>query len=95
MKAIKVLSEILESNNDFYDCIKYWYLFMDDKGRVIKEIGFDENGRVLYKAPYKKNYGLFTDSPVIFDSTSDFEVIDVNIFNVIWNKNTINLDLNG
>ena len=86
MKAIKVLTEILESKNDLYNSIEYWYLLMDNKGKVIKEIGFDKNGSVSYKAPYKKNYGLFTDSPVIFDSTSDFEVIDVNIFNSIWNR---------
>lgn len=66
--------------------INYWYLLLDNNNKPVKEIAFDENDLVVYKAPNKRDYGLFSDSPIVFESIEDYELIDEYLFNSIWNK---------
>jgi hypothetical protein len=84
MTIIRVDKEIFEHNIKKYASISYWYLLLNDEKEPIKEMGFDENGNIVYKAPYKKDYGFFSDSPISFESIEDYEIIDESVFNTLW-----------
>jgi len=59
---------------------------LDYNNKPVKEIAFDENGLIVYKAPNKRDYGLFSDSPIVFESIENYEFIDESFFNSLWNK---------
>lgn len=44
--------------------VKKWFLELDDSGVPIREVGVDEEGRVLFRMPDERNYGFWTDSAV-------------------------------
>lgn len=64
--------------------VNYWYILLDRNGNPIKEIAFDKNDLIIYKAPKKGNYGLFCDSPITFASIKDYEIIDDINFYRLW-----------
>lgn len=64
--------------------IKYWYVEVEkNTGAPEREIGFDITNRAILFAPTDKNYGLWTDSQVTFNSTNH-ELIDNEKFNDIF-----------
>jgi hypothetical protein len=42
--------------------VTYWWLEVNDAGKVTREIGFDSYGRAVAAAPLGNNPGIFTDS---------------------------------
>ncbi|WP_242103703.1 hypothetical protein [Lysobacter sp. M2-1] len=53
------------ANPDFdeaYQRVTHWWLEIDVGGEVLREIGFDANDQPVAIAPYRNNYGIFTDS---------------------------------
>lgn len=55
----------LSSNPDyeyFIDRVEYWMVEFDEENIPIREIGIDDEGKVILKMPYKKNYGYWTDN---------------------------------
>jgi hypothetical protein len=90
----KFLSLIIpKANPDFenkYDLVSLWYIEYDDEqyNCAIREIGLDSNKEIIVKAPYKKNYGFWTDSSATMDDYKkwNIEYVSPNIFNDLWEK---------
>jgi hypothetical protein len=84
----------LSSNPDYdgggkIDDVGYWLLEVDEDDVPIREIGLDENDKVILKTPYKKNYGYWTDNTLKYeDFTLQFktEKIDPIYFNDKWEE---------
>ena len=59
------------ANPDFekvIDQVREWYIeFDEDEPIPIREIGVDENSKVIAKMPYKNNYGYWTDNSLTYD----------------------------
>ncbi|HEY4151607.1 MAG TPA: hypothetical protein VGM41_21860 [Chitinophagaceae bacterium] len=67
---VNLLSKLIPgANPDFEEDIekvKYWLLECDiESGIPQREIGVDEQGRVLMKMPWKDNYGYRTDNNLL------------------------------
>jgi hypothetical protein len=81
--AITILTKIFPvANPDFEDKIddvKYWLVECDvASGAPEREIGIDENGRVILKMPYKENCGSWTDNNLLLkDFKEHFEVREI------------------
>ena len=43
--------------------VKKWYVELDDKLYVTREIGLDKNENVVFKAPYKNNLAYIIHTP--------------------------------
>ena len=88
----KVLTTIIpKANPDFDDKIRdvrQWILEVDDEeGTPEREIGLDENGKVVMIMPWKNNYGFWTDSPVQIDDlakTHEMNFVDKEEFERLW-----------
>jgi hypothetical protein len=55
----------LNANPDFYDqfpLIKRWYVELDESGAAVRELGFDVEGRAILAAPFRGNFGFWTDA---------------------------------
>ena len=68
-----ILSFILpKANPDFdhlYEKVHLWYLEYDDLNKyTCREIGIDDNNTVIVKAPYKNNFGYWTDNDMTLES---------------------------
>ncbi len=61
----KVLSGVLpRANPDFeaaYEKVVNWWLEIDEKNGVRRELAFDASGKTVAAAPLGANYGIFTD----------------------------------
>lgn len=71
----KLLTTIIpKANPDFDDKIRdvrQWILEVDDEeGTPEREIGLNENGKVMMIMPWKNNYGFWTNSLVQIDDMS-------------------------
>lgn len=87
----KFLQMILPvANPDFDDKIKdvyFWMVEFDDEGIPIREIGLDQNKKVILKMPYQRNYGFWTDNNMQYDDfKTDFSTQDIDgkQFNDEW-----------
>jgi hypothetical protein len=88
----KILKTILPvSNPDFEDKIdnvKHWLVEYDEENVPIREIGLDENDKVILKMPYKKNYGFWTDNELLYnDFINKFSAVKIDgvMFKAKWN----------
>ena len=54
-------------NEPLYRNVRKWYLELDDDGVPVREIGLDSDGRALFGAPDKRNFGFWTDSTETFE----------------------------
>ena len=87
-----ILSFILpKANPDFdhlYEKVHLWYLEYDDLNKyTCREIGIDDNNTVIVKAPYKNNFGYWTDNDMTLESYAshfNIEYIDKDEFDSIW-----------
>jgi len=64
---VSILTSIIpKANPDFddkIDKVRYWLLECDSgSGIPEREIGIDDQGRVILKMPYRNNYGYWTDN---------------------------------
>jgi len=79
---VRILERILpKANPDFEDKIdevRCWLLEFDSEtGKVQREIGLDKEGHIVLKAPFRENYGFWTDSPCLFSKDS-FKAIEIS-----------------
>ena len=87
-----ILSFILpKANPDFdhlYEKVHLWYLEYDGLNKyTCREIGIDDNNTVIVKAPYKNNFGYWTDNDMTLESYAshfNIEYIDKDEFDSIW-----------
>jgi hypothetical protein len=63
--ATKTLLRVFpRSNPDFgsvYEDVVFWWLEVNEKNVVLREIGFNGSGAPVAAAPLGDNYGIFTD----------------------------------
>ncbi len=61
----RILRKLLpQANPTFehaYQSVTSWWLEIDNAGQVQREIGFDAGERPIAIAPFRQNYGIFTD----------------------------------
>jgi hypothetical protein len=70
--------------NEAYQRVVNWWLEIDDKNTVCREIAFDASGQVVALAPLERNHGIFTDLASAPMSVTDD--IDKNAFEQHWRK---------
>jgi len=87
-----VLSKIIPiANPDFenkFDLVKYWLVEFENENEIpIREIGINEENKVILKMPYLKNYGYWTDNHLLInDFKNHFNVTEITkeIFEQNW-----------
>jgi hypothetical protein len=81
--VIGVLTRIIPAQNPDFDNtignVAKWLVECDkETGTPQREIGLDNEGRVLMKMPFKKNYGYWTDNNMLLDDfRKHFEVSEI------------------
>lgn len=75
--VIWILTKFLpKSNPDFNEhiaCVALWYIeFNEEENYAEREVGIDEEGRVIIKAPYLRNLGFWCDSDMSLDDFKRF-----------------------
>lgn len=84
MKVIKFYRNFLDFEISCYENIEYWFLLINHQHIPIQEIGLDKYNNILYKAPYKNNYGLFIDSLITIEDPEKYEQISISEFETRW-----------
>ena len=69
----KMLKKILPKANpdfsDIYGNVTIWWLELNEtNGFIEREIGINIDGKTIAIGPWGRNYGLWTDSPVLIDN---------------------------
>lgn len=83
---------IPQSNPSFYDkyyLVVLWYIEYDDINNYAnREIGLDINGKVIVKAPYNGNHGLWTDSNLVLKDYQKWNIEEISseIFENLWSR---------
>ncbi|MES2766881.1 MAG: hypothetical protein V4642_13485 [Bacteroidota bacterium] len=75
---VKTLIKVFpDSNPDLnLDKILYWKIEFDEETNITDgELGFNENDEVIYAAPFKKNYGFWTDNHLTLKDYERFNPI--------------------
>jgi hypothetical protein len=83
----RVLTFLLPKSNNTNvnsDSILYWFLEVEG-GNIKREIGFNQENIVSYKAPSSHNYGIWCDSFVELNNPEDYNEISVTTFESCWN----------
>jgi hypothetical protein len=70
-------------NEPLYPLVRRWALEIDVHGKPIREVGLDERGTFLFRAPHGRNYGMWTDSPVTI-AHSELEPMNERQFQELW-----------
>lgn len=84
----RVLSLILpKANPDFEDLyreVSYWFLEVENE-KIVREIGFSKHGEPIVIGPYGRNFGMWTDSPILLDPLEyGYEQIQAEDFEKYW-----------
>lgn len=72
--------------------VKKWYVELDDKLYVTREIGLDKNENVVFKAPYKNNLGFWVDEDTKLSDLEKFsrvEQITFKDFDSQWKREIV------
>lgn len=81
-----VLFFVPSANPDFenlFPSVRAWYVEVDDSGAAVREIGVDAAENPILVAPYRRNYGFWTDSnPPFPDDTATETTADR--FEQLW-----------
>src|SRR5262245_18492357 len=67
-----------------YEDVTFWWLEVDDDGRVAREIGFDRSGRATAGAPLGENPGIFTELDQAPDGLG--ETVSAAEFERVWSE---------
>lgn len=94
----KILSGIIPKANPDFDGkisnVKQWILEVDEEeGTPEREIGLDDNGKVMMMMPWKDNYGFWTDNSVQIDElakTREMNFVDKEEFDRLWTEFELN-----
>lgn len=88
-----VLNDIFAANPDFENKIPYvalWVVEYENNkfNQVIRELGFDTNGKIIVKLPDKRNFGFWIDSDYTMKDYCklDIQMITEQEFNNLWNS---------
>lgn len=92
--TINFLSMVLPEANPNYegrfDDVFKWLIEFDGKGKLItREIGIDEEGNVVMKMPFEKNYGFWLDTNAkmeYFNDNFHTEKINKAKFELKWKE---------
>lgn len=92
--AIKFLKKIIPEANPDYDGqlgeVKFWIVEIDRETNLPnREIGLDEEGKVIMIMPDDRNYGYWTNNNLTKeDFESNFETVEItnDEFNQLWGK---------
>lgn len=82
----RILTFLLPKSNDTNvnsDSVLYWFLEVED-GNIKREIGFNQENNVSYRAPSNRNYGIWCDSFVEINKLEDYDEISVTTFESYW-----------
>lgn len=74
----------LEENIDY---VRTWYIEYDEtQYSTLRELGQDENGTLVFKAPYKHNLGFWVDEELTLDDYRKFNLTEISAeeFEKIW-----------
>lgn len=90
--ATNILTKVFPTANpDFenkIDDVEYWLVECDKvSGIPQREIGLDQQGRVIMKMPFKDNYGYWTDNNLLLDNFKEhFKVSEITkeVFEQQW-----------
>ena len=90
----KILTAIIPKANPDFDGkianVRQWILEVDEEdGRPEREIGLDDNGKVMMIMPWKDNHGFWTDSPVQIDElakSQEMNFVDKEEFERLWTE---------
>lgn len=81
------------ANPDFdrlYKFVNIWYIEYDNfEHYTLREVGLDINNYVIVKAPFKNNFGYWTDSNMTeksFASHFNIEYINKDDFENVWKE---------
>ncbi|MCR5606488.1 MAG: hypothetical protein K6F69_06710 [Treponema sp.] len=85
------ISSLTRSYNPKLENVDVWYVEYDEDeyNVVMREIGIDVNGNVVWKAPWKDFLGLWTDEDFNIDFYRErfgFEMISKEEFEELWNS---------
>ena len=88
-----VLNDIFAANPDFENKIPYvalWVVEYENNkfNQVIRELGFDTNGKIIVKLPDKRNVGFWIDSDYTMKDYCklNIQMITEQEFNNLWNS---------
>lgn len=92
--VVKPLTYFIPKANPNFDDkimnVTHWLLDFEDGNEIpSREIGLDENGRVLVIMPWNNNHGFWTDNNMTlgdFESSFHTEEISEKEFNKLWNS---------
>ncbi|NPE26099.1 hypothetical protein HPS54_11370 [Prevotella sp. PCHR] len=94
-KLLYLLFKPIIANPDFedkFDYVSKWYIeYNDREGYVNREIGIDNKGNTIVKAPYKKNVGLWCDEDLPYEQYKEMGITEITaeIFNEKWSELSI------
>ncbi len=97
LKILKLF--IPMTNPDFdnrIDLVKTWYLeFENETNPPTREVGVDDNGKVIVITPYKNNIGYWVDNNLSLDMFKQrffANEVSKNEFELLWSKyiNSVN-----
>jgi hypothetical protein len=72
-------------NERLYSRVRSWAIEIDAAGKPIREVGVDQSGAALFRAPDDRNHGFWTDSPMTF-TLSDLDSMSESEFEQLWSK---------
>ena len=81
-----------QANPDFdkkYDLVKTWLLeFENENSEPLREVGLDNQNRVIVIGPFGKNLGYWTDNSLMYSDFERFnpEKITPVLFDQLWNQ---------
>lgn len=88
-----VLNDIFAANPDFENKIPYvalWVVEYENNkfNQVIRELGFDTNGRIIVTLPDERNFGFWIDSDYTMKDYCklNIQMITEQEFNNLWNS---------
>jgi hypothetical protein len=72
-------------NEPLYPLVRRWALEIDETGKPVREVGLGADSIVLFRAPDRRNRGMWTDSPVTI-SLHGLEPMEQHAFEDLWQK---------
>lgn len=93
--CVFILKLLIPQSNPSYgkniDCVKEWCIEYDDVGEYTnREIGIDNHGCLVFKAPCLNDLGYWCDNDLTMDDYKKFNIQQMKKeeFEKLWNKNT-------
>ncbi|HLF65865.1 MAG TPA: hypothetical protein VI603_19035 [Saprospiraceae bacterium] len=65
--------------------IAYWFLEVNENGKICREIAFDNKNQLIEKAPFGENRGQWVDSNGSLNPL-DYENVPISLFNEKWKQ---------